>query len=331
MDIANWTKIEFEELLRDFIRKSLPPNIGFLRVKFEFYLKEKPLFEYSPSNNELNIKTDNQEEVSNIVNCLDRSGLIEIDSTLMLSSVQGAFPHKSTGYFDWADWFLGYSSLYDYIIIDTNIIMNHYCSNLLFPKLKQRFESLKIKIPRLTILEIERIANEKESVKKRLGLFATTEVMFLKNHKAELLPSLSYPLLTSFNEKSGGRKVDSWIRQEVHDFVSEDLDVVRTGKPWQVLFMTCDIANGLAAYSEGLNTCIFSKCEQEKLIIPTSFNGANDLAEFILNVSITFEKIIMKVYVDGKTLSNSYQIEGIWSGKTPYHWLNHCLRLQEIT
>lgn len=51
------------------------------------------------------------------------------------------------------------------------------------------------------------------------------------------------------------------------------------------------------------------------------------LAEFILNASVTFEKIRMDVYLRGNELHSSYIFEGIWSGKTPYHWNNECSRV----
>jgi hypothetical protein len=330
LDLSVWTWKEFEELMRDFIEKSLPQGVGFFRAKFEFFKNEKFLFEYLASSNELTIKTNNQDETNNITGSLDRSGLIETDTTFMLGSSQGAFPHKTTKYHDWADWFLE-NGKNKCIVIDTNIIMNRYCSNILSTKLKERFNDLKIKIPRLTILEIERMANDNNQLKRRLAFFATTEIMFLKSYKAELLPSLSYPLLENFPEKAGSKQVDSWIRQEVRDFLEIENDTIAVGKPTTTaLFMTCDLANGLAAFSEGLDTCIFSRVDQEKLIISSSFSDATSITDFILNAAITFENLLMKVYVDGKTLCNVYFIEGIWSGKTPYHWINHSLRLREV-
>lgn len=329
VDTLIWSIGQFEELLREFIRDSLPSGIGIYRAKFEFSLDSGVIAEYLASNNDLIIKTQNEKEITNVVDSLDRSGLASIDSTLMLPSSPQQFPHKQVEDYDWADWFIQFTNLHDGLIVDTNMLMRHYCSNLLFEKLGNRFDSLKIKIPRLAILEIERNANtdkERDSVKKRLGLFATSEIIFLKNHKAELLPTLPSTLFTSFSEKAGDKTVDSWIRKEIHDYITRP----QSDAIFKPLFATCDIANGLAAYSEELSTCVFSRIPEEKLSITTSFKDASNLAMFILNLAVTCGKIKMNVYGDGQALSNTYFVEGMWSGKTPYDWTNGCLRTQEI-
>lgn len=327
MDALIGTLPEFEKMLRKFISESLPEGIAFYKAKFEFCLDSTIIAEYIAANNELSIKTKNEKEITNIVDSLDRSGQSLVDSTLMLPSFPEQFPHKEVQAFDWADWFLGYTSLHSCLIVDTNMLMRHYCSNLLFEKLGNRLDNLHIKIPRLAILEIERNANnDKDTVQKRLGMFATAEIIFLKNHKAELLPPLSSAVFESFSDKAGERSVDSWIRREIHEYLNNQTSNIAL----QPLFATCDMANGLAAYSEELSTFVFSRAPQKKYNVVSSFKDASNLAMFILHLAVTFGKIQMNVYTDGQALSNGYAVEGMWSGKTPYDWTNGCVRIQEI-
>jgi hypothetical protein len=320
-----WTKNTLTTILLNFIRDSLPEGIGTFHLKLDFFHDSNNIFDFLASTDNVNIRTIDDTQRKEIIECLSRSGALNIETTFMPAVATAHFDRKSINTHDWANWFLQSIATYNYIIVDTNMLMKHYCSNLLFRLIRNTdFNLLHFKLPRLAILEIERIANQEKDKTKRLALFATTEIMFLKAHKAELLPPLDVSLLTSFLEKAGRREVDAWIRKEVHDFATQF-------PSYNCLFMTCDLTNSLASWAEGLNTCYLSELEQNEFLIPTSLETAEQLAEFILNSVITFEKIRMDVYIDGINCAESYQIEGIWSGKTPYHWNHDCIRVERYS
>jgi hypothetical protein len=163
-------------------------------------------------------------------------------------------------------------------------------------------------------------------LKRRLGLFATSEIIFLKSMGAQLLPPLDPILLTSFSDKSGKKKIDSWIRKEVHDFNA----AYPSKLVLDPIFATSDLANGLAAFSEEINTCVFSKNAYTRFFIRLINDDTSSLTEFLVNLAITFEKISLKIYLNGKDLSKTYFLEGIWAGKTPNQWTNGTLYVSEI-
>lgn len=320
---------ELSEIIVDISRDSFHSNKYDLR--FEFSLGTKRLFDDVFSSDEIIIKTADEDEKKEIVSCLERSGESDVEATFMPSA--GDFTSCSTKRANWSSWLAEQIGNYNFVCVDTNILINHYCSNFLLRWLgNDQFRKIKFRIPRLSILEIERLANEevtnekdaKKWRKKRLGLSATAEVMFLKANQAELLAlsSTNKLLVTTFLEKAGNKKVDAWIRQEIFDFASGQ------GFP-QVLFLTCDLANGLAAVSEGFNTCVFSRIDQEKFIVETDTHDATPLSEFIFNVAVSFGKITMSVY-QASELKYSYEIDGAWTGKTPYNWVHKQMRVKYV-
>jgi rRNA-processing protein FCF1 len=324
MNKTTLKKANLGKMLHSLYWESIPKGIGFPRFKLDFFCGSENMFDFSGSTSKVNIKTSKELERKDVMDCLARCGAISVEGTIMTNDT--AAPSEiGPKYFPRLDWWRDLQS-FNYIIVDTNMLLRHYCSNVLLRLLKEtNFIKLHFRIPRLSILEIERQANEKKKSKtKRLALFAMTEIMFLKANKAELLPQLDVSLLTSFLEKAGSHMIDAWIRREVHDFAS------REGYP-QCLFMTRDLANGLAAWAEGLNSCYLSEREQDELFVETSPEDTEQLAELILNAAVTFETIRMDIYTDGVTRDTSYQIEGIWSGKTPYHWRDDCVRVEKIT
>jgi hypothetical protein len=316
----------FKELSWDSMSKA---GISIFKMKLEFKKGSETLFEISPTN-EVILKTQNEDDKREIVNCLERSGAVSLEATIMPSCPAEDFRTlSSTNAKEWIGTELG---SYAFICIDTNIIMKNYCSNYLLKWLGDTFCRFRFRIPRLSILEIERISNEEISGnnregrerKKRLGLQATSEIMFLKKNCAELLPLSNKAIVTSFLEKAGNRAVDSWIRQEIFEFAS--LQGFN-----QILFMTNDLANGLAAYSEGFDTCVFSRSSEQELFIEREgFSDTKMLAKFVKNISIAFGNVLMNVYSDGTNLKEVYEIQGIWSGKTPYDWVNRFIRFKKI-
>ena len=163
--------------------------------------------------------------------------------------------------------------------------------------------------------------SDRETRDKRIALYATREIMFLREHGAELLEPLDVSLLASFSEKAGTRFVDAWMRREIHNFIEEMIEYYD-----EFILLTCDLMNALAAHAEGLRTCYFSRLDQESCLI----DNVAELANLIISASIIFGKVRMDVYLKKDQLSYSRQLEGMWSGKTPYHWSNDCLRITDL-
>ena len=297
---------------------------------FNFFYESDNLFEIAP-NLELKIKSEKRKH--DILDSLDLSGASDLETTILPLAREARFQTRKTKDSNWAGWFSKIAGTTEnktkYLVPDTNFFMRHYCSNVILPLYgKSNFSQLDFRIPNLVILEIERICNkaEKGSKEKRLAFYATNEIMFLRNHGAELLPPIDVSLLASFPEKAGRGFTDMWIRREIHNFVIERAHFVSMTSqqyPEDVLFLTCDLMNALAAHAEGLETCYFSKLDQERFIIEND----QQLAKFIIASAVTFGKIKMDVYYVKDKLDHSYELEGIWSGKNPYHWRNDCLRI----
>jgi hypothetical protein len=90
------------------------------------------------------------------------------------------------------------------LVLDTNVIMGHYIRNLLYPILGDKINTLipktiilgegtpivRLRIPRLCLLEIERRFNEskEDTMKRRLALYVAREILFLRSVGAEFLP-----------------------------------------------------------------------------------------------------------------------------------------------
>jgi hypothetical protein len=316
-----------EEIIQLLGKYSSPINR--LRVKLSIFFDENNLFDYMGLNKKIVINTKNEQLINDIHKCFDLSGLSSLNTTIMKCGLEREFDSKSTENEEWAKWFLKTISAnaWDYLILDTNMIMRHYCSKILFRNLRtEGFNQLKFKIPRLTILEIERRVNDDniQMKEKRLAFYAMREIMILQDLGGNLLPDLDNSLLTSFAEKSGTKFTDAFIRREIHEFRFPKFRVVDSREKVarrNCYFLTCDLMNGLAAYAEGLNTCYFSRIDKGQFFV----ENLEELADLIIITSIIFEKIKLEVYYGDKCVG-THKLEGMWSGKTPYHWNKDCLK-----
>lgn len=302
-----------------------------VKLRLDFFHNSDNLYDFSATTGEIIVKTTDSKEKKDVLECLDLSGLLNLNTTFMPRLTAPSLKSKQTKNQGWAQWFLQAISEPEklFIIPDTNILMRHYCSKILFRKLGEKnFGRLQFRIPRLDILEIERKVNQSKrgTKEKRVALYATREIMFLREHRAELLEPFDVSLLTSFPEKAGTKFVDAWIRREIHDFIRMKSKVYAGN----VLFLTCDLMNALAAHAEGLRTCYFSRTDQERHFVEASVGNAEELADLIINSSIIFGQVRMDVYLIKDTLHRSLQLEGMWSGKTPYHWSNDSIRVSDL-
>ena len=282
---------------------------------------------------EFRILTKDSQNKQNLLDSLDRVGGFDLVSDFLPSTSTGSEisdllnqigSSKGTDEQGWAEWFLRVVNAVQakttarlvVLVPDTNFIMRHYCSNILLPLLGQEnFSKLRFQLPRLVILEIEAKCNRAKegSSKKRLAFHGAREVLFLLQGFASHFPQFDMDLLRGFPKKSGEGFADSWIRQEIHDFVSTSNK--------KVIFLTADLMNALAATAEGLDVFYVKKDVPVKPI-----RNIDQLAEFIIDVAVAFEEIKMDVTV-GNEMKSSWLMEGMWSGKTSSDWQNDCIRM----
>jgi len=200
------------------------------------------------------------------------------------------------------------------IVLDTNIIMRHYARNLLYPILGQdALRAMQLRIPRLSLLEIERQFNEPrvdskreaKEKKRRLALYAARETLFLKSVGAEFLPDLKDTTLEAFSRIAGEKFSDAWIRREVKEYWQTRFPGGAIYHP--LVFATCDLMNALAASAEGLAVLYFSRMDETDSY---AYRDMNQVAELIVDLAVSLSKIQIR--------NTAY--EGLWEGKTIWQW-----------
>ena len=67
---------------------------------------------------------------------------------------------------------------------------------------------------------------------------------------------------------------------------------------------------------------VLSRIEQDRFFT----RDLSQLADRIIDIAITFERIRMNVFTDSKE-PVTYDIEGVWSGKTTNHWTNNIIQV----
>jgi hypothetical protein len=199
------------------------------------------------------------------------------------------------------------------LILDTNMIMRHYVRNQLAPRLGT--EALKgcLSIPRLALLEIERMFNESkhDTPKRRLALFAAREILFLRELSSEFLPELKDSRLEAFSKIAGEKFTDAWIRREAKEYWHR----VATGTIFRnpILFATCDLMNALAASAEGLAVLYFSRREEKDSY---AYSDVSQVAELIMDLAVSL----------GRIQISDVAYQGVWEGKTIWEWEADCVR-----
>lgn len=349
------------EQLRDLEYESFPKPAGIVKLSLEFFRDSESLFKYtSPA--ELEITATDPEMRSEVVECLDRAGAAYLTIQFSPSSKTrvtevgpdyvktraGAKLQRTqrTRSADWFKWFSEVLSLEGdatSMIPDTNFLRRHYFSNLFFPLIgEQGLRKLSIKIPRLVLLEIERLYNrhrkenknkqdkkEQAARERRLAFSTAREVLFLKNHGATLLDETDPSLLEGFSKISGDQNTDAWIRREIHSF--QNLDATRGAlvgfsddvpvRIYGSIFLTCDLMNAFAASAEDITTLFFSRSgEATKYSLEREIP---QLAELVIATAINFGSIrLVAKYLDKR---EEFTIDGMWSGKTIPDWENDCV------
>jgi len=334
-------KGQFVARLDGFLHKSL------MRISEDMFKSRQlrilkgsdPLFEFKVdpktmviSGGEFVIRTTDSKTRENLLDSLDRVGAFDLVSDFLPSAptkvlISGTSDKigssRETNEEDWATWFLALihtvkaaSNKSLVLVPDTNFFMRHYCSNLLLPLLgEEDFKKLRFKLPILVISEIEAKCNRaKGSLEKRLAFYAAREILFLLQQSATHFPQVDIELQTGFSNIAGKGLADSLIRREIHDFIEF--------KGERVIFLTADLMNALAATAEGLDVFYFTKKDEEAKPI----RDVEQLAELIIDVAITFEKIRIDAIVGDKT-KESVLVEGMWGGKTPSDWQKDCIRM----
>lgn len=202
------------------------------------------------------------------------------------------------------------------VVLDTNMIMRHYVRNKLTPQLGAAELRGRLKIPRLALLEIERIFNESkhDTPRRRLALLASREILFLRAIGSEFLPELKDHRLEAFSKISGEKFSDAWIRREAKEY----WHMAAAGTVFRnpILFATCDLMNALAASAEGLAVLYFSRREERDSY---AYNDLAQVAELVMDLAVSL----------GSIKIGNLAYEGVWEGKTIWEWEEDSIRRVE--
>jgi len=194
------------------------------------------------------------------------------------------------------------------LVVDTNIIIDRVFSSLKF--LGHDFiKNIEIRIPRLSILELERMGNEGSDLKKNKTSLGYGELMYLKNNNKQTMRELNIETLTGFSNIAKDKKTDSWIRREIKDARRRDLiaQVVNN-----YVLITSDLVNSFSAVAEDIDTIHVSRIHDWKNRIrnPT----LEQIGRVIITLSVLYENILVTIN------SKKFTVIGIWEGKTIWDW-----------
>jgi hypothetical protein len=230
-------------------------------------------------------------------------------------------------YDDWCAWF--YEKIKNKnLVMDTNFILKHYFSSLILPRFQSSLKELSLYLPRMVVLEIERQGNQDkckkdkatnagyvEGKEKRLAFYGIREIESLRQlTDFQLIPLFDASLMTLFLDKAGKGFADAWIRKEIHDLTKKTSDE-------NIIFITCDLMNSMAAEAEGIHSCYFSRLPQDNF----ELEDEKQFFNFILATAIIFGKIKLELRSNDDKILDCLEIEGVWNGKTTSDWFSDCL------
>jgi hypothetical protein len=188
--------------------------------------------------------------------------------------------------------------------------------------LHQKFASwpVSIAIPRLSILELEDLANRannsnSKKVTKGECFMAFNEVRTLKELGASLTGPLSSDEIRAFHQ-ARGIFVDALLREEVRRFGSS------LAPPYaRVIFLTRDMVSALAANSEDLDAIYIALKNPDQLSLAGL--GIGEVREFTIELATVCGEVRLN-WNDGTAVG----IEGVWSGK---NWFDYYKRRVRVT
>ncbi|MEM3870980.1 MAG: hypothetical protein QXE05_00220 [Nitrososphaeria archaeon] len=333
-----YTRDRLENFIQEKVKKAYPLEGTTVYLKIEALYNETKIWEYNFQNNTLtfdkvgNDSIGSKKKNNNIISIeiLDLCGLLEVTTTFSDEE-----PKKICSN-DWKDWF--YSKVKDYVLVlDTNFVRKHYAFNILKKNLgEDNFRKLSFRLPRLVILELERQANQgkKGSSYKNLAFYAFKEIDFLKKAGCVPLPELEVSLVEGFSNIAGTEFTDIWIRREIRDVTKSkrisiaSVEIDFRERIINPILLTCDLVNALAAEAEDMKVCYFNRIEPEEDKISLNTNDVvKTLTDLFINSAIYCGKIEIKFSWPQE--SKSYYLEGIWTGKTTYHWLKDYIKVTE--
>ena len=213
---------------------------------------------------------------------------------------------------DWKEFFLSRTS-YKYLVPDIGFICSRYCSKLLSYFLGPTLKNLIFAVPRLAMLEIEKMGYntkagvQRSSIDRSKAFYAMNEINFLKaNTEFTLLPPLGVSLMTSFASIDEGGHSGVWIRKEIADAMGKFKKRTIEFRNNAIFFLTCDPISSFAAEAEELGTCYFGTTSEETGII--SFSDQAQLFDFILDTSMVYDNVRIE-FCAGDKVFRSYSVE----------------------
>ena len=211
---------------------------------------------------------------------------------------------------DWKEFFLSRTS-YKYLVPDIGFICSRYCSKLLSYFLGPTLKNLIFAVPRLAMLEIEKMGYntkvQRSSIDRSKLFYAMNEINFLKaNTEFTLLPPLGVSLMTNFASIDEGGHSGVWIRKEIADVVGKFKKRTIEFRNDVIVFLTCDPISSFAAEAEELGTCYFGTTSEETGTI--SFSDQAQLFDFILDTSMVYDKVKID-FCSGDKVFRSYSVE----------------------
>ena len=241
---------------------------------------------------------------------------------------------------DWKNWFLDKIAS-KIMVFDTNFVIRHYFSGIIVPHFgKEELTKMSLLMPRMVILEIERLGNAKqnenkrgkkslsvsksiEEKDKRLAFYATREIYDLRKMVTyDLIPMYDPSSIVEFANRTGKGFGDAWIRKEIHDMIGHRHKGIDAEK---IVLITCDLMNSMAAEAEGLTSCYFSRLPKNEFNV----NGyENQFCDFFVSNAVIFGGVNIDVLASNGETKDSFSVEGAWNGKTTSEWYSDSLRLK---
>jgi hypothetical protein len=217
------------------------------------------------------------------------------------------------------DWFNGL--LNNRIIVpDTCILQNHYLSKVLLPRIQ---DTLKIRIPRTVILELESKGNlEPKNKPVIFSTFNEIRKLQLQYHAQNFPDPIRGEFQANFSKIIGAGGGDRFIRLEIWDYLklfSGGMRSLNTDE--EMILLTKDMMMASAASAEGLDTFYLCPAQPKKSYKLTNLN------QLVTELAIGFSKI----RIEGLFKEYDVCCEGIWSGKDIMDWGLDRLRICSST